>query len=447
MNRMSSLDMPHLVASLALLVVAAHAAGALAQHWSLPAVVGELVAGLAFGPTVLGAISPALSTWVTSPSGETGGALRAVGQLGVLLLMFAAGTELRTLVRRSDLRSVSWIGASGVVVPAALGVLAMLVIDPGGYVGTANHEGALRIVLVTALAVTSIPVISRIFADLGLLQTRLARLVLGIAVLEDLVLYVALSYAVSLVAAPGEGSWTLPSALHLDPATWHGAVWHALASIGLLSLGMGLGRAQRAASRARANVVSQRSPVAWLLAVLFGCTLLASVLGLMPMLGALVAGITVAEAAGREQRAAIEQVTAFGSALFVPLYFVLTGAALDLRNDVDLVSVAALLVFGCVAKGLGVAIGARIAREPRHMSRALVVSLNARGGPGIVLATTAFAAGIVDARMFTSLLLLAVLTSIGAGAWLARLVRRSTTAPSSTTTQTPHRTNSELRHA
>jgi Kef-type K+ transport system membrane component KefB len=179
--------------------------------------------------------------------------------------------------------------------------------------------------------------------------------------------------------------------------------------------------------------------------VLFACTLLASVLGLMPMIGALVAGITVAEAAGTEQRAAIEQVTAVGSALFVPLYFVLTGAALDLRHDFDLVSVAALLVFGCLAKGIGVAIGARIAREPRHMARALVVSLNARGGPGIVLATTAFAAGIVDSRMFTSLLLLAVVTSIGAGAWLARLVRRSGHAPAPAPQTT--RTNSELRHA
>ncbi len=442
---MSSLDMPHLVASLALLVVAAHAAGALAIRIGLPAVVGELMAGLAFGPTLLGAISPAVSTWITSPDGETGGALRAVGQLGVLLLMFAAGTELRTLVHRADLRSVTWIGATGVVVPAGLGILAMLVIDPGGYVGTAGHDGALRIVLVTALAVTSIPVISRIFADLGLLGTRLARMVLGIAVLEDLVLYVALSYAVSLVTSTGDAAWSIPHALQLDPATWSGALWHALASIGLLSLGMGLGRAQRIAARARLNVVSRRSPVGWLLAVLFGGTLLASVLGLMPMIGALVAGITVAEASGGEQRAAIEQVNAIGSALFVPLYFVLTGAALDLRHDFDLTSALVLLVFGCIAKGIGVAIGARIAREPRHMARALVVSLNARGGPGIVLATTAFAAGIVDSRMFTSLLLLAVITSIGAGAWLARLVRSGSgacTSPAPTTS-----TTTELRHA
>ncbi len=442
---MSSLDMPHLIASLALLLVAAHAAGAVAQRMSLPAVVGELLAGVLLGPTLLGVFSPALSSWIVDPAGETGGALRAIGQLGVLLLMFAAGTELRTLVHRRDLRVVSWISATGIAIPAAIGFLVMLVLDPGGYVGTAEHEGALRLVLVTALAVTSIPVISRIFADLGLLGTRLARLVLGIAVLEDLVLYAALSYAVSLVAGGGEAAWSIPAALHLDAASWQGAVWHALASIGLLSLGMGLGRAQRAASRARTNVISRRSPAAWLLAVLFGGTLFASVLGLMPMLGALVAGIAVAESADGEQRAAIEQVTAVGGALFVPLYFVLTGAALDLVRDFDLLSCALLLVLGSLAKGMGVAVGARIARVPARLSTALVVSLNARGGPGIVLATTAYGAGIVDARMFTSLLLLAVLTSIGAGAWLGRMVRpHGDTGPSARST---NRTTPGIRHA
>ena len=416
--------MPHLLAALGALVALAHGGGMLAQRIGCPAVVGELVAGIALGPTLLGRLDPALSAWLVAPGGETGGALRFVGQLGVILLMFGAGLEMRSLLARRDLPTVAWIAALGVLVPITIGVLLLMLVPVARYVGAADNVTALRVVLVTALAVTSIPVVTRIFADLGLLGTRLARLVLGVAVLEDVLVYVALSWAVSLAAGSTAESARVPSLLGIEPGGMASIAWHVAASVALVWGGVHAGRVVEVARRRGAgSPLLRRNPLATVLAFLFACTAFAAVLGLVPMLGALVAGLALAASERPGLRLAIGQVRAVASALFVPVFFVLTGASLDLLGAFDPRSCIALLTVGVLAKGVGVWLGARLAGESRSSTRALVVSLNARGGPGIVLATTAFAAGIVDARMYTSLILLAVLTSIGAGAWLARFAR------------------------
>ena len=109
----------------------------------------------------------------------------------------------------------------------------------------------------------------------------------------------------------------------------------------------------------------------------------------------------------------------FAIATFIPIYFALIGVSLDLIEDFDWRFTLGLLLVGTAVKFTASLIGARIAGEAPPMARALAISVNARGGPGIVLATTAFAAGIIDSRAFTALIVLALATSVFAGSWLA----------------------------
>jgi Kef-type K+ transport system membrane component KefB len=112
-------------------------------------------------------------------------------------------------------------------------------------------------------------------------------------------------------------------------------------------------------------------------------------------------------------------------ATFIPIYFALVGVSLDLVDAFDWRLTLGLLLVGTTVKFTATLIGARIAGEPPAMARVLATSVNARGGPGIVLATTAIAAGIIDARTFTALVVLALATSAGAGAWLGWTLRRN----------------------
>ena len=117
-------------------------------------------------------------------------ALGAVYQLGLLLLMFAAGAEMRKLLQRNAVRTVGLIAGFGMVLPFAAGLGLVAALGTNEFIGPARNHAALVLVFGLAIAVTSIPVISRIMHDLGLLSTRFARIVLSVAVIEDIVLYV-----------------------------------------------------------------------------------------------------------------------------------------------------------------------------------------------------------------------------------------------------------------
>jgi Kef-type K+ transport system membrane component KefB len=99
------------------------------------------------------------------------------------------------------------------------------------------------------------------------------------------------------------------------------------------------------------------------------------------------------------------------------------GLRLDLIHDLQPLAFVAFLLFACAAKALSVYVGARLAREPHTAAVNLAIALNARGGPGIVLASVALDAGIVNAHFYVTLVLLAIVTSLAAGAWLERVVR------------------------
>ena len=108
---------------------------------------------------------------------------------------------------------------------------------------------------------------------------------------------------------------------------------------------------------------------------------------------------------------------------FVPVYFALVGARLDLIHHFDAAYFVVFLAFACVVKAVSIYAGARAAGESHSASLNLAAALNARGGPGIVLAAVSYEAGIINENFFAILVLTAVVTSLAAGSWLGRVVR------------------------
>ena len=428
---LASIDTFHVLAAVAALLVVAHLGGLVAAHLGLPPMLGELTGGLLLGATVLDRIWPVASRWLFPPLPDTGAVpvvlpiLGFCSQLGLLLLMFVGGLGMRRLVTRSDLKAVSWISGLGVLVPVAVGLLIFRVEDFDEYLGPADSRAALRIVLISALAVTSIPVITRIFIDLGLMETRLARIVLSVAVLEDVLLYIGISLAVGMAGGNLRADASIPTYLGLDPSGAPYIAWHVAASLLLLlaaSVSVKVLPSSSGTVRNR-NPIARRSPLGWTVAFLCGVTLVAMLLGLAPIFGALVAGIAVANDDRTVFLEARRQIESFAMATFIPIYFALIGVQLDLVEEFDWAFTLGLLVVGTVVKFTASLIGARIAGEAPPMARALAISVNARGGPGIVLATTAYAAGIINVEAYTALIVLAIATSVLAGSWLAWMLR------------------------
>ena len=398
-----------LILYLAILLTSAHLLGHLFARLRQPRVIGEILAGILLGPFVLGKqvfYSNVLQLNVAAGPKEA--ALDLLYQLGLLLLMFLSGAETKALFQKHERKQIAWLASIGTVLPFFIMLGLASLIPLAWFMGEKSNRTSLLLVMGIAVAVTSIPVISRIFFDLKILHTRFARLVLGVAVLEDIGLWAVLAVATSLAASAG-----LPK---------QAIAVHIILTLVYFALGLTLApRATKRISKSRFNMLANNSPVTFTLLIVFGYVAVAGLLGVNLVFAAFLAGFAVSR---KRLGEALETISRFSFALFIPVYFALVGYKLIFDKSFSITMLAAFLVGACILKLVSVALGARLAGFRGLDVVNLAVATNARGGPGIVLASVAYEAGIISAAFYTTLVLVAVLTSQAAGAWLEFVLRR-----------------------
>lgn len=378
------------------ILAAAHLFGNLFARLRQPRVIGEILGGLLVGPSLLKMQAGNIA--LTKP------ALDVLYWIGLLMLMFLSGAETQGLFRRDERKPVAWIGLVGTGLPFVIALLLSTKLALSSFMGPAQNRVALVLVIGIGCAVTSIPVISRIFHDLRILHTRFAKLILGVAVMEDVVLWAVLAIATALAE-----SKALPAS----------AIAQRIA-LTLIYFAAGLILFPRIARRiheSRWNVFARHSATAYLILLLFAYVALAAVMNVSLVLAAFLAGFAVPRESLRMSQS-LNEVKGVAFGCFIPLYFALVGYKLDLGKTFSLTMVAGFLVAACGIKLISVLAGAKLAGFSVPSCINLAVATNARGGPGIVLASVAFDAGIINATFYTTLVLLAVITSQAAGAWL-----------------------------
>lgn len=406
---MSNSDLTSILLLLLLLVALAQVLGYLFTKLRQPKVVGEIMAGVVLGPALVGRL--AWASRVLQASERQANVLSFVYWLGLLLLMFLSGAETQQLFTRDERREVGFLSIVGTGIPFVLALaLGPWLIRPS-LAGPNGSRLSLIIILAVGVAVTSVPVVSKIFADLKILHTRFARLVLGVAVLEDIVLWLALAVATALAGTAA-----------LNPKQ---ISYHLLATIGFFALGLTLlPRVIKRLNKSRFNVFARHSPVAYAMAVLLAYCVLAGALDVSLVFAAFLAGFAVVHKKRRLFADALDAIGKVSFAVFIPVYFAIVGLKLDLVRGVSIWMIAVFLLGSCAVKILSVSLAGRLAGFRGLDLINLAITTNARGGPGIVLASVAFEAGIISPKFYTTLVLAAVLTSQIAGAWLDHVIGR-----------------------
>jgi len=406
---LSNSDLTSILFVLLLLVGFAQLFGWLFVKLRQPKVIGEILAGIVLGPALIGRIH-----WASGFLDATqhhGNLLNFVYWLGLLLLMFLSGAETQQLFTREERKEVGWLTIVGTGIPFVLGLIVGPWLIRPVLAGPNGNRVSLIIILAVGVAVTSVPVVSKIFADLKILHTRFARLVLGVAVLEDIVLWLALAVATALAGK---------TVLHPRQMTYHLA-----ATVGFFLLGLTIvPRIIKRFNKSRFNVVARQSPVAYAIAVLLGYCVVAGALDVSLVFAAFLAGFAVVHKKRRLFADALDAIGKVSFAFFIPVYFAIVGLKLDLIQGFSLWMVAAFIIGSCVVKIASVSLAGRFAGFRGLDLFNLAITTNARGGPGIVLASVAFDAGIISAKFYTTLVLAAVLTSQIAGAWLDYVLRK-----------------------
>lgn len=416
---MTEAEIGKILFALGVLIAAAHLLGYIFDRLKQPRLIGEILAGVLVGPFVLGQLFPSVfeTFFAFNPSADTHASVvfSFLYWMGIIFLMFLSGTQVRDLLSRENRRSTAFILGLGKPVAFLIVIgLAMTVIPMHRIMGSQQAELSTILILACAVAVTSIPVISRIFQDLGIMETRFAGLVLGIAVLEDIAIWAVLAIATSYAQTADEPLSTI--------------VTHTMLSLTYLVIGLTLlPKLQSLVRRQKWNILIQISPVAYALVVLSLYIGLAAIMEVNLIFAAFLAGFgLVGGKRGAERKHFTDTLAVlqkFSFAVFIPVYFALVGYRLVFNDEFSFAMLGLFLVGSSLIAVVCVGLSARLAGHNKSDTLNLAITLNARGGPGIVLASIAFDAGIINAAFYTTLVLTALLTSQFAGAWLRRELR------------------------
>jgi len=331
--------------------------------------------------------------------------------MGLTILMFVSGFEVQKSISRSDSKIILAILLGSTIIPFAAGWLAPSFYDFSKYLGPANNMLALQIIIAIAVAVTSIPVISKIFMDLKVMDSRFAKIVLATATIHDVLLWVALAVATGLIAH-NEFSF---SSIFLNIA-----ITLAFFIIAILAVPKIL----KFINSFRTNLLVRSSVSGYILFICFIFAAVASLLDVNIVFGALLAGMAVGMVPDEKFIKAREHIKEIGLSFFIPVYFAIVGLKLDLIQYFDPIFFFGFLIFTTFFQLLGTIIACRFLRIDWRSSFNFGVAMSTRGGPGIVLATVAFDLGIINENFFSTLVLIAIVTSLLAGLWFRFTLER-----------------------
>ena len=408
---MTDVELGRLLLSLVSLLTFALLFGRLFERLSMPPVIGEILGGLILGPSVLGLLLPEVRTWLFGAFPAQGALLAAFYWMGLILLMFVAGFRVQRELTRDDRHIVAVLLISSLALPMLGGWFFTELIPAERMIGPGADTTAFHLLLAIAAAVTSIPVISRIFIDLKLMQTRFAKVVLMAATLQDLILWTALAIATGI----GSGKTA-------DTGTLLGVVATTLVFIGL-SVIVGPPLLARVGRRLP---LKRETPalVGYALLVCFALATAASLLHINVIFGALVAGIVIGSLPHDSFAEVKQRISDVALWFFVPIYFAIVGLKLDLVHQFDLELTVAFIVASSLLKFGSVALGLKLTGRPLAVCIDYGVAMNTRGGPGIVLASVALGFGLITEAFFVTLVLASIVTSLFSGVWLRWAQRR-----------------------
>jgi Kef-type K+ transport system membrane component KefB len=378
-----------------LLALSAIVAGAGAVRWlsrkmRIPGVVGEILLGVALGPSLLGWLWPQMHGALFPPSGAQ--VLQSLAWLGLVLFVLRVGLEMHWSGKLA--RPVLMVAAGGLVIPMAAGVLLPFAF-PGWFFDGPGTPTAWVMVGI-AVTVSALPVLARILEDLKLMSTPLGTIAMGAATVDDVLGWLLLAAIAALQSAGGSAS-RLPEL---------GLV--AVFLIALLLL-------ERLNHR---RLAALREPGAGPFVGILSLSLLAAWLtegaGLSAVLGPLAVGALVAPH-GVLREDTVRRLGDVTRILLMPVFFVVSGAQVDLRllpMPESLVPLLVVVAAASLAKVLGCTLGARLGGLGWREGLATGSLLNARGAVGLVVVKVALDTGLVSAQGYALLVLMVALTTL-----------------------------------
>ncbi len=391
---------------MAVILFACRIVGMLAKRIGQPQVVGEMIAGVLLGPSLIGFLFPDLSKLIFTP--QTRGILFSGAQLGVGLYMFLVGLEFNTAHFKARARSAASVSIAGMLVPFILGALLVLWLQdvPGIFSPKVRYfEGALF--LGAAIAITAFPMLARIISERGLSGTPLGTLALAAGAIDDAAAWCVLAVVLATFGASSPLQIGGISIGAQTVAIGGSFLYGVLALTVGRKLLAGLGRRAE-----REGGVSQP-----MMAVTLGLFCLAAwytdIIGVHAVFGGFILGIAMPRGVFADDiRRKIEP---FAVVFLLPMFFTFSGlnTKLDVLMDPGLILAGiAILVASMIGKGVACWAAARLHGEDQATSLAVGTLMNARGLMELIIINIGLQHGIIGEALFSILVIMAIVTTL-----------------------------------
>jgi Kef-type K+ transport system membrane component KefB len=362
-------------------------------------VVGEILAGIIIGPSLLGSAFPELFKQVFMSQPRAYGAFDGLANIGVIMLMFIAGSEVDLKQIRQQGKQAASISLFGLLFPFALGFFCIWFFHDYIFSVPAADRLIPSLFFGTALSITALSVIVKVLMDLNIIRTKIGGLVLTAAMIDDFLGWILFSIIIQMMNAKSDASF--------------GSIMLVLLFVGFM---MTIGR--WIVDNILAFSAKYLAPPNGIITVAICLCMLGAVLteylGIRGIFGAFLMGVAVGDSKhfNHHIQNVIQQ---FIVNILAPLFFASVGLRVNFVTNFDLSVVLIILGISCIAKLVGAGVGSRISGLNRNESLSIAFGMNARGSQEIVLGMLALQAKIIDERIFVGLVVMTIVTILIAG--------------------------------
>lgn len=388
-------------AQVMLLIVFGRLLGEAMQRIKQPAVMGQLLAGIILGPSVFGTIWPEAHALIFPTQSSQRQMLSAVSELGVLMLLLVTGMETDLALVKRVRRTAAMTSLAGIAFPFACGFLLGEFL-PEGLLPDPNRRLITSLFLATALSISSVKIVAAVLQEVDFLRRNLGQIILATAILDDTAGWTILALIGGL-AAKGE--------LVLKPVLI--SVFGTIAFLGIC-LTVGRRWIARLIRWTNDTFTIEMPVISLILAVMIALALITNAIGVHTVLGAFVAGIMIGQSPILTKHIQ-EELRGLIVALFMPVFFGVAGLSIDLKvlRDPHLLELALVLIgVASLGKLGGCYVGGLLGRLHSMESLAVAFAMNARGSTEVILATVGLSMGVLDQKLFTLIVLMAVVTTL-----------------------------------
>lgn len=413
MAKLSHTDLIQLMLQLSVMLALGRAMAELARRFNQPAVVGEILAGLILGPTVLGMIAPEWFDMLFPKTGNSAIALDGFTRIAVVLLLFIAGLEVDLHIVFQQGKQALSTSFFGLVIPFILGFGTAYFFP---YVSGTNgsvDETIFALFMGTALSISALPVIVRILMDMKMFKTRIGMLVVASAMVDDIVGWMIFSMILGLIGKDHTISLGYTILLTL--------------TFTILMLTIGRGVLNRLLPWVNKKLAWPGGLLSLSMALCFLAAAFTEFIGIHAVFGAFMIGVALGDSEHLSEKAK-EIVHQFVNNIFASLFFVSIGLKVNFLTQFDFVITLVIVIIAFAGKLLGCGLGARLGGFSRQESLAVGFGMNARGAMEIILGLIALESGLINETIFVSLVVMALVTSMSSGP-LMKLALRGRSSP------------------